>query len=451
MKKTACLLLSFFLTLTISLLPLTAQPTVSCDSGVNYMAQASAVYAERDYASAAAAYTCAIQANPESADAYNGRGNAQRQLREYSAAIADYNSAIEIDPAAAIYFNNRGWTQFLLGNYTEALDDLNHALELDPNLAYSYNNRGQVYAAQGQYELAEADYNQAIALNHDPISWPQYNLSLLPQFAGTIQPTATPTAPPPVVAAPTQAPPDPNVDYVAIARAAYRAGNYDEAMTAYITAIELDSRNYLLYGERAKTAYMQGYYRLSLRDYEDALDLHPTPEHYTWRGNSSAMIGDNASALADYDAAIALDALYLNAYTFRALSYVSAGNTTQALANMQQWESLAQSRIANQPLPPSGETGSLDFSGQRIYRIVFEAQSGQTLTVQTLAPEDSPTDTLLLLVSPQGLPIVADDDSGSGLNAALVDYRLSESGGYTVYLSYSGSDGVVEFSLEFGT
>lgn len=442
----------FLLILLLTLHPFSAFAQASCDAGADHIAQAESAYGQRDYAGAAAAYSCAIEANPDSAAAYNGRGNAQRHLRQYSAAIADYTSAIEIDDTAAIYYNNRGWTQFLLGNYTEALNDLNHALELDPDLAFAYNNRGQVYAAQGQYDLAEADYNQAIALNHNPLSWPQYNLSLLPQYASANPPTETPTPtmPPPVEGTPTEIPADPNVDYVALARAAYRAGNYEEAAAAYTSAIRVDSRNDVLYFERGKTYYMMGIYRQALHDFEEAIDLRRTAEYFTWRGSSYAAVNDTTRAIPDFDMAITLDTLYLNAYIYRAMNYVSAGNATQALANMQLWQSLAQSYITDQALPAPGETVSLDFSGQRIYRVIFEAQSGQTLSVETLAPEDSETDTFLVLVGPDDLPITADHDSGIGLNAALTNYRLSESGGYTVYISYTGADGIVEFSLELG-
>jgi tetratricopeptide (TPR) repeat protein len=249
---------------------------------------------------------------------------------------------------------------------------------------------------------------------------------------------------------PTRVPPDPSVDYVAVARAAYRAGNYEEAIAAYTVAIQIDGENDQLYAERAKTYYMMGSYRQALHDYDEAIELRPSAAHHTWRGSAYAMVGDNIRAIPDFDTAVMLDTLYLNAYVFRAMSYVAAGNASQAVANMQMWESLAQSRIADQSLPASGETGSLDFTGQRIYRIIFEAQSGQVVSVETLATEDSPTDTFLVLLGPDGLPIVADDDSGIGLNAGLSNYRLSVSGGYTVYISYSGADGVVEFSLETG-
>lgn len=454
MKKRLLLLpLTFIFLLASSLSFVLAQSAGNCGAGVDYFAQADSQYDQRDYAGAVASYTCAIQADPENADAINGRGNAQRQIRAYSAAIEDYTSAIEINPGAAIFYNNRGWTQFLLGNYSEALEDLNLAIEMEPDLAYAYNNRGQVYAAQGQYELAAADYDQAITLRHDPISWPQYNLSLLPPPFGTgttavpptaaISPTALPATPTAEVAVP-----DTEVDYLALARAAYRAGNYEEAIAAFTRAIEIQSESAMLYGERAKAAYMMGNYRQAIQDYEEALELRPNAEHYTWRGNSYTMFGDNTRALADFDSAIALDAVYLNAYVFRSLSYVSAGNATQSLANLEQWQALAQSRTVDQALPAPGQTAPLDFSAGRIYRIIFEGQAGQALTVETLAPQDSATDTFLMLVGPRGLPIVADDDSGDGLNAALTDYRLSESGGYTLFINYAGSDSEVDFALE---
>jgi hypothetical protein len=88
------------------------------------------------------------------------------------------------------------------------------------------------------------------------------------------------------------------------------------------------------------------------------------------------------------------------------------------------------------------------FSEQRIYQIDFEAEAYQLLTVETLAPQKSRTDTFLMLVCPTGLPIAADDDSGDGVNAALTEYRLPASGNYTRFITYNGSAGEVDLAFD---
>ncbi len=54
-------------------------------------------YCKNDPARAIKHYNKAIEINPDSPEAYQGRGDAQRELKQYSLAISDYDKALEAE------------------------------------------------------------------------------------------------------------------------------------------------------------------------------------------------------------------------------------------------------------------------------------------------------------------------------------------------------------------
>ena len=78
----------------------------------------------------------------------------------------------------------------------------------------------------------------------------------------------------------------------------------------------------------------------------------------------------------------------------------------------------------------------------------FEAQAGDFVTLQT---QSTLLDTYLELYAPNGELVIADDDSGGGLNAAIPDFPIQESGVYEVRVASAQADsnqsGVYEITL----
>ncbi|NJO43284.1 MAG: tetratricopeptide repeat protein [Cyanobacteria bacterium RU_5_0] len=72
----------------------------------------------------------AIELDPESARAYNNRGNVRRELGDNEGAIADYTRAIELDPNLASAYANRGLARHALGDSEGAIEDLQMAASL---------------------------------------------------------------------------------------------------------------------------------------------------------------------------------------------------------------------------------------------------------------------------------------------------------------------------------
>jgi tetratricopeptide (TPR) repeat protein len=112
-------------------------------------------------------YTQAIEIDPSSALAYEGRGNAYFSLELYSQAIDDYTRALEIGSVNSQIYANRGLAYQYLGEDDLAFSDLDEAIKLSPYNVFAYMGRAIAYMAQGNHEDAITDLNQAILLDPD--------------------------------------------------------------------------------------------------------------------------------------------------------------------------------------------------------------------------------------------------------------------------------------------
>ncbi|HZR43009.1 MAG TPA: serine/threonine-protein kinase [Ktedonobacteraceae bacterium] len=137
------------------------------NSALTYNNRGVAYYHLQEYQLAVADYDRAIQLAPNNADAYTNRGVAYRYLQEYRLAIADYNRALQLDPNSALVYNNRGTAYISLEEYRQAIADFSRAIELAPDDAFAYYNRGIAYSNLEEYHQAIADFNRAIELAPD--------------------------------------------------------------------------------------------------------------------------------------------------------------------------------------------------------------------------------------------------------------------------------------------
>ena len=97
----------------------------------------------------------------------NNEGILYNNEGEYHKAIAAFTKAIELDPNFAPAYSNRGWAYIRLGQYEQAVANCTNAIESDPSLAIAYNNRSWAYIELGQYEQAIADFNKSIEIEHN--------------------------------------------------------------------------------------------------------------------------------------------------------------------------------------------------------------------------------------------------------------------------------------------
>ncbi len=120
---------------------------------------------KRDYDKAIAAFSSAVQADPENMKILDARGWAYERKGQDDLAMADYNLALQKLPNLALAYNNRGTLFLRKGALQSALDDFNAALKYAPTLYFAHANRGRVLAMNKEFDAALADFAEAIRID----------------------------------------------------------------------------------------------------------------------------------------------------------------------------------------------------------------------------------------------------------------------------------------------
>ncbi len=138
---------------------------VSQNEADNYISKGIALYDKGNYKESIAAYSRAIEINPNYAIAYTGRGIVRSYLGDKHSAIADYDQAIKLNPNFASAYTGRGNARSNLGDKQGVIADYDQAIKLNPNDADAYYNRRIARDELGDKQGAIADYDQAIKIN----------------------------------------------------------------------------------------------------------------------------------------------------------------------------------------------------------------------------------------------------------------------------------------------
>jgi lipoprotein NlpI len=160
-----------------------------------------------DYASAIAAYTQALQLNPNSPKVLYARGYAYYRIRDddraiqdftavlqlqqdadvfraraqtfedkndYERAIQDYTQAIRLRPADSLLLYSRAFDYERKGEYAPAILDLNEIVRRFPEAPDAYRNRGVAFLNSARLSEAQQDMSRAVRLNpteHYNVIW----------------------------------------------------------------------------------------------------------------------------------------------------------------------------------------------------------------------------------------------------------------------------------------
>jgi len=88
-------------------------------------------------ARALADYTKAIAVDPNSVDAWRGRGDELYEARNYAGALADFEQVVRLRPDHFRGYDLRGLTYEKLGERDKAIADFRKALSLEPQARYA--------------------------------------------------------------------------------------------------------------------------------------------------------------------------------------------------------------------------------------------------------------------------------------------------------------------------
>ena len=148
---------------------------------------------------------------------------------------------------------------------------------------------------------------------------------------------------------------------------------YDEAIKAFSTAIEIIPQDYQAYNYRGVTWALKGDFHTAIADYNKAIKIRPRfAEAYNNRGFAHTKIGDLQQALNDYGRALEINPFFVDAYNNKAWILATAADKRYrdgARAVM-----LAQKAVELKPSAPSLDTLAAAYAAVGNYASAIDTQ-----------------------------------------------------------------------------
>ena len=221
------------------------------------------------------------------------RAGQHHENGEWKGAVADATAALKIDPNSAQAYNIRGDALAQLREFDRAIADLTQAIRLDPQMRVAYINRGAAYEGSGRDELALADYETATARYPDWEVGHRLCYEILLKHGRYAEAIPSLTKRSELL---------PQHVYILMERAeAYRAMNdFEHALADYGEAIKRSPRDGRFWHGRAKLQLARGDDASALADLNAAIEVAPNaPDLYIDRAKIYRARGDVAAAQAD--------------------------------------------------------------------------------------------------------------------------------------------------------
>ncbi len=336
----------------------TATPLGSDITDPNFIKGVQA-FKERNYSEVLTRMNAVIEATPNLAPAYRYRGAAYLSLGNCQAGLADEEKALSIIPKYGAAFGARGALYGCLGNPEQELKDYDKALSIDPSLAFVHHNLGVYYYNRGDYEKSLEEYNLSIAIDpyrSDAWSGMSEAYARLGNFGGCLESAvkAIKLNPKEWIAYLDEGicdlmmgshnyegaeisikiylehVPFNSCAWVKLGIAQARQLKYEEAVSSYDKALELDPISCEAYINRGDTFINLGEYEKALDDYNHAIALGD-PIAYSGRGTAYYWLGEYDEAIADLELATQQIPNNSPAYSMLGLAYLKVGRYQDAL------------------------------------------------------------------------------------------------------------------------
>jgi len=245
-----------------------------------------------DNEGALAAFSRAIELEPDDADAWYNKGVALAKLRRTEEARSAYDRAIELRPEYADAWYNKGVALAKLATTEEALNAFERAIELKPEDAEMWSAKGGALGKLERMEQALAACERAIELK------PEYAEAWSNKGA-----------------------------------AISSLGRAEDALVAYDRAIELKPEYAEAWFNKGAALHKLGKTEEALAAFERAIDLNPDDaDPWSSKGVALAELGRSEEALAACERAIELNPDDPDVWFNKAFALNELGRTEQALA-----------------------------------------------------------------------------------------------------------------------
>lgn len=223
----------------------------------------------------------------------------------------------------------------------------------------------------------------------------------------------------------------------------------ESALDDFSRAIELNP-NYADYWlNRGILNQYMGNWDNALADYEAYLNFNPEDsEAYLSMAQIYLTLGDLTNTLSSLDSAIEITPEDAELYIFRGSIYLQVEQFADAAKDYADWLRLINTIEYNaEALTNETNQYIAEMAYGALHRIPFEANSGDRFG---LSANSRFVDSLVVLLDPDGNPIMANDDGGQGLNSFILDFTLPQDGTYTLLVGHArgGWEGDIEVTIQ---
>lgn len=99
------------------------------------------------------------------AESLKAQGNKAMSTKDFGAAIAAYTDAIQLNPNSAVYFSNRSAAYSQLAQHDKSIEDAKQASKVDPTFAKAYSRLGHALFSTSKFEEAAQAYAKGLELD----------------------------------------------------------------------------------------------------------------------------------------------------------------------------------------------------------------------------------------------------------------------------------------------
>jgi len=400
-----------------------------CQAEMDYLVQAQEQLVAAAYPDALVSYTCALRADPLNDQAHIGRLWAALLAGDYMTAHSE------------AFLLNDGAGQVLEAAIFEQTD----VVSLQPDQLAARQIRAFLYAFSGRPDAALADVASILAVDQDNVLAHAIR-AVAREVMGDAEGAASAFE-----TAVDLSPDNPQL-YGLMAGAQWASFNIESMAFNSSRAIELAPHLAYPYRLHGMSQMVMGNPEGALADANRAIELEPTYyAFYILRANVSLALGDPQGAFADLTTAIELNPRTEIGHAFRAYAALGLGDEAVAGQDFATAIELGTRETIEGAALVAGQSVTVTMTDGRTFRLPFEAQAGQHAVIAVTSVNPGEVDPLVQVVSPEGVPLVFNDDaSDEDLDAAIPDYEFPASGTYTLVVSHAnfGSEGDIVISLE---
>ena len=307
-----------------------------------------------DYEGAIAYFTKAIEINPNYAQAYWNRADANLSLGNYKSTIFDCNKAFEYEKYKVVYdyiFILRGTAKFYIKDYLGSIEDLEKSLELTKSNNVLENKNedkrngliGICYFKLKKHSNALVYLNKAIDFDPNDVYTLYYRGACkyeLNDYVGAIEDYTKAI----------ELDPNDADTYFQRGASKYDSNDFDGAVLDFTKAISIEPNNFKYYKYRGSAKYNSkaADYKGAIDDYTMALKINTIDIFcLSERGRSKYDIDDYSGSILDCTKAIAIDSNHINSYITRGSSKNNSKDYAGAIADYNK----AIEINTNNPLP----------------------------------------------------------------------------------------------------